>query len=162
MSGTNKKGLTRVDSQEDITPENIKIITGQTHPIGRDSKAEELLSGVPQQTSNEKIESKSRTTDQETGPKPKQKTKAQQTRIRKDYERRKKESILFYLPEEDKKRLIEIAKELEIPYSQICSFAVLKYLQNIEEAKNELKNFRIPSNIPVSKYMLDLKKTKKR
>jgi hypothetical protein len=161
MSGTNKKGLTRVDSQEDITPENINMITGQTPSIGRDPKAEELLSGVSRPKSNEVIERRPETTNQETGPKTKQKTKAQQTRISKDYERRKKESILFYLPEEDKKKLIEIAKELEIPYSQICTFAVLKYLQNIEEAKNELKNFRIPSNIPVSKYMLDLKKTKK-
>jgi hypothetical protein len=161
MSGNNKKGLTRVDSQEDITPENIKIITGQTHPIGRDSKAEEMLSGVPQQKSNEEIESKQEPAKPGTGSQPKQKTKAQQTRISKDYERRKKESILFYLPEEDKKRLIEIAKELEIPYSQVCTYAVLKYLQNIEEAKNELKKIRIPSNIPVSKYMLDLKNTKK-
>ena len=39
MSGTNKKGLTRVDSQEDITPENIKIITGQTPIVTKAKKA---------------------------------------------------------------------------------------------------------------------------
>jgi outer membrane phospholipase A len=162
MSENNKKGLSRVDNQGDITPENISMITGQTHSMGRDPKAEELLSGLSRPKSSEVIERKAETTNRETAPKQKQKTKAQQTRIRKDYERRKKESILFYLPEEDKNSLIETAKELEIPYSQICTFAVLKYLDNIEEAKNELKKFRISSNVPVSKYMLDLKKTKKR
>lgn len=163
MSGNKGKGLTRIDSQDGITDENIEVIIGKNPAMGRDPKAAELLSGnssslnsrSEERTETEKLEK----SKPENSFQPKQKTKAQQNRIKKEAERRKKESILFFLPEDEKQKLMELGKKLDVPYSQICSFAVLKYLHG-GDVEEELTGYRIPSNIPVSKYMLDLEKRK--
>lgn len=92
--------------------------------------------------------------------KQKAKTSAQLKREVKASERRKKEFLAIFVPEQIKTVVQELAGELGMPSAQIGTLAIMLFVADTESAKEQLEHFKTKSNIPLTEYMLDLEKCK--
>lgn len=92
--------------------------------------------------------------------KQKGKTKAQLKREVKASERRKKEFLAIFVPEQIKTMVQELAGELGLPSAQIGTLAIMLFVTDPTTAKEKLEHFKTKSNIPLTEYMLDLEKCK--